>query len=99
MIVGTAGHIDHGKSALVQALTGRAMDRLADQMDQVMARMEAADKANNAYHGCGPRLNEPKDPSAWLSPDHAPWAKLENEKPQGETIAYDELIKRWTNNQ
>ena len=31
MIVGTAGHIDHGKSALVQALTGRRMDRLAEE--------------------------------------------------------------------
>ena len=28
MIIGTAGHIDHGKSALVAALTGRPMDRL-----------------------------------------------------------------------
>ena len=27
MIIVTAGHIDHGKSALVEALTGRAMDR------------------------------------------------------------------------
>ncbi|MBA3259990.1 MAG: selenocysteine-specific translation elongation factor [Gemmatimonadales bacterium] len=31
MILGTAGHIDHGKSALVTALTGRAMDRLAEE--------------------------------------------------------------------
>jgi selenocysteine-specific elongation factor len=31
MIIGTAGHIDHGKSALIQALTGRAMDRLAEE--------------------------------------------------------------------
>jgi translation initiation factor IF-2 len=31
MIIGTAGHIDHGKSALVTALTGRAMDRLAEE--------------------------------------------------------------------
>ena len=31
MIVGTAGHIDHGKSALVTALTGVPMDRLADE--------------------------------------------------------------------
>jgi selenocysteine-specific elongation factor len=31
MIVGTAGHIDHGKSKLVEALTGRAMDRLAEE--------------------------------------------------------------------
>ncbi len=31
MIVGTAGHIDHGKSALVTALTGSPMDRLAEE--------------------------------------------------------------------
>ena len=77
----------------------QAMDRLADQMDGLMARMEAADKANHTYHDCGPRLNKPKDPKEWLSKDHAPWAKLDNEKPPGETIAYDELIKRWTQNQ
>ena len=31
MIIGTAGHIDHGKSTLVTALTGKAMDRLAEE--------------------------------------------------------------------
>jgi selenocysteine-specific elongation factor len=31
MIIGTAGHIDHGKSALVTALTGRPMDRLPEE--------------------------------------------------------------------
>ena len=31
MIIGTAGHIDHGKSALVTAPTGRAVDRLAEE--------------------------------------------------------------------
>lgn len=31
MIIGTAGHIDHGKSALVTAITGRAVDRLAEE--------------------------------------------------------------------
>jgi len=71
-----------------------AMARLASEMDQVMSRMERADKANNTYGGCGPRLNEPKDPSAWLGKGGAK-AKLANEKPQGETIAYDELVKRW----
>src|SRR5262245_50889768 len=30
-VVGTAGHIDHGKSALVQALTGTDPDRLAEE--------------------------------------------------------------------
>ncbi len=31
VIIGTAGHVDHGKSALVTALTGRPMDRLAEE--------------------------------------------------------------------
>src|SRR6202048_1297146 len=31
VIVGTAGHIDHGKSSLVQALTGTDPDRLAEE--------------------------------------------------------------------
>jgi selenocysteine-specific elongation factor len=31
MIIGTAGHIDHGKSALVTALTGRPVDRLLEE--------------------------------------------------------------------
>lgn len=73
-----------------------AMDRLAEEMDVTMARMQAADEAANTYGGCGPRLNEPKDPSEWLGKENGPAAKLENEKEQGQTIAYDELIKRWT---
>jgi selenocysteine-specific elongation factor len=31
MIIGTAGHIDHGKSTLLEALTGRRMDPLAEE--------------------------------------------------------------------
>src|SRR6516165_5295220 len=31
MIIGTAGHIDHGKSALVRALTGVETDRLREE--------------------------------------------------------------------
>ena len=73
----------------------QAMDRLAGEMDQVMARMQAADEQANVYGGCGPRLNDEKDPSEWLGKSDGPKAKLANEKPQGETIAYDELIKRW----
>jgi glycerol transport system substrate-binding protein len=72
-----------------------AMDRLAGEMDQTMARMQQADEQANVYGGCGPRLNEEKDPSEWLGKEDGPAAKLDNEKPQGETIAYEELIKRW----
>ena len=35
------------------------------------------------------------DPSKWLSDKGAPWAKLANEKPKGETIAYDALLNAW----
>ena len=31
VIIGTAGHIDHGKTALIKALTGRDTDRLAEE--------------------------------------------------------------------
>lgn len=72
----------------------QAMDRLAGEMDQVMARMQSADERANVYGGCGPRLNEEKDASAWLGKGGAK-AKLENEKPKGQTIAYEEIIKRW----
>ena len=74
-----------------------AMDRLASEMDQIMGRMQAADEANKTYGGCGPRLNEPKDPSEWLGKADGPKAKIENEKEQGVTVAYDEIIKQWSN--
>jgi glycerol transport system substrate-binding protein len=74
----------------------QAMDRLANEMDTVMARMQAADEAADTYGGCGPRLNAEVDPAEWLGKEDGPAAKLDNEKEQGETIAYDELIKRWT---
>ena len=73
----------------------QAMDRLAAEMDSVMARMQAADEKAGTYGGCGPRLNKPVDPAIWLNKPGAPKAKLANEKPKGETIAYEELIKRW----
>jgi selenocysteine-specific elongation factor len=34
VVVGTAGHIDHGKSALVQALTGTDPDRLKEEKER-----------------------------------------------------------------
>ncbi len=74
----------------------QAMDRLAGEMDLIMSRMEAADKANKAYGGCGPRLNPEKKAEEWLGKADGPAAKLANEKEKGQTIAYDELIKRWT---
>jgi glycerol transport system substrate-binding protein len=67
-----------------------AMDDLADQMDRILARLERAGMKN-----CPPKLNAKKDPAAWLSPNAAPWSKLANEKPKGETIAYEKLLQAW----
>jgi glycerol transport system substrate-binding protein len=67
-----------------------AMDSLAEQMDRILARLERAGMKN-----CAPKLNAKKDPSAWLSPNAAPWSRLANEKPKGETIAYDRLLEAW----
>jgi len=72
----------------------QAMDRLAGEMDTVMARMQSADEKAGTYGGCGPRLNEEREASYWLNKPGSPKAKV-NEKPQGETIDYDELVKRW----
>ena len=65
----------------------QAMDRLAEEMDLVMSRMEAADKASKAYGGCGPRLNKPREASYWLNKKGSPKAKRD-EKPQGKTVPY-----------
>ncbi len=71
-----------------------AMDQLAEEMDAIMARMQRADEKAKIYGGCGPRLNKKSDPEFWLKKPGSPKAKI-NEKPRGETINYNELIKRW----
>jgi glycerol transport system substrate-binding protein len=68
----------------------QAMDNLAEEMDQVMARLERAGMAQ-----CPPKLNAKSDPAKWLSDKGAPWKKLANEKPKGETIAYEKLLNAW----
>ncbi|MDC8758198.1 ABC transporter substrate-binding protein [Janthinobacterium fluminis] len=80
---------------VAQAVTGEktpqlAMDNLAEEMDQVMARLQRA-----GMKACAPKLNPKGDPNKYLSDTAAPWKKLANEKPKGETIAYDKLLQAW----
>ena len=35
-VIGTAGHVDHGKTALINALTGMDPDRLQEEKDRGM---------------------------------------------------------------
>ncbi|MCF8510594.1 MAG: ABC transporter substrate-binding protein [Rhodobacteraceae bacterium] len=68
-----------------------ALDSLCAEQEKVLIRLEKS----GAQGDLGPVMNEEKDPQFWLDEPGSPVAKLDNEKPQGETIAYDELIKSW----
>ena len=68
-----------------------ALDNLARAQDRVMQRLERA----NVQGECGPKLNEERDPEYWLNQPGAPKARLNDEKPQGRTIAYEELLESW----
>lgn len=70
----------------------QALDALCEAQEKVLERLE-----KSAVQGdIGPKMNEPKDPKEWLDAPGAPKPKLDNEKPQPETINYDELVKSWT---
>ncbi len=80
-----------GEAVAGEVTPDTAMDNLAEEMDKVMARIERA----GVQGDCGPKLNDEQDASVWLDQEGSPKAKLDNEKPQGETVDYDELIKSW----
>ncbi len=67
-----------------------AMDKLAEEMEDVMARLQTAGMMH-----CTPKLNPKSAAGKYLSDKGAPWKKLSNEKPKGETIAYDRLLEAW----
>jgi len=68
-----------------------ALDALCAEQEKVLERIERA----GVQGDIGPKMNEEQDAQIWLDAPGAPVAKLENEKPQGETIDYDTLIKSW----
>ncbi|GJD49894.1 hypothetical protein OPKNFCMD_2630 [Methylobacterium crusticola] len=73
-----------------------AMDALAAAQDDVMARLERS----KVQGDCGPKLNPKTSAEHWFEQAQkdgniAPQRKLANEKPKGETIDYDTLIKSW----
>ena len=68
-----------------------AMDNLAEQQDRVLERLARHDVMGE----CGPRLNTPKEPEAWLSAPGAPKPALADEKPPGQTVPYATLLETW----
>ncbi|MCK5351760.1 carbohydrate ABC transporter substrate-binding protein, partial [bacterium] len=80
-----------GEAVAGEVTVSTAMNNLAKEQDKVLARIERA----NVQGECGPKLNEEKKESYWLGQPGAPKPKLKNEKPKGETVDYDKLIKAW----
>jgi len=68
-----------------------AMDSLAEQQDRVLERLARHDVMGE----CGPALNPESAPEIWLARPGAPKARLANEKPQGITVSYDDLLATW----
>ncbi len=80
-----------GEAVAGEVTVSTAMDNLAKEQDKILMRLERA----GILGECGPKLNKPVDESVWLKKPGSPKAKLANEKPQGETVNYDKLIKAW----
>ncbi|WP_217636605.1 ABC transporter substrate-binding protein [Modicisalibacter muralis] len=79
------------QAASGESTAQEALDGLAEAQDRILERLERA----GVQEVCGPKLNEPRDPQYWIDQPGAPKPKLENEKPQGVTVAYEELLKSW----
>jgi glycerol transport system substrate-binding protein len=67
-----------------------AMDTLAREMDEVLADLQRVGMRN-----CTPRLNPQWAAERRLTLKGAPWQKIPNEKPPGETIPYKKLLQAW----
>lgn len=80
-----------GKAAAGETDAQGAMDALAKAQDEVMIRLERANPDAN----CAVKMNPEKTAKYWFDQPGAPYPKLANEKPKGETITYDNLVKRW----
>jgi glycerol transport system substrate-binding protein len=68
-----------------------ALNSLCVAQERLLQRLERA----GVQGEFGPKLNEERGEDYWLSQPGAPKAKIAQEKPQGVTVNYDELIKSW----
>lgn len=69
----------------------KALDGLAKAQDSIMNRLERA----QVMETCGPKLNDKRDAQYWLEQPGSPKPKLDNEKVQGKTVPYKQLLKQW----
>lgn len=78
-----------GEAVAGEVTPSQALDNLAAAQDKVMARIQRSGLQGK----CGPKLNPEKSAEYWLNQPGAPWPKLANEKPQGKTMPYDQIMK------
>ena len=78
-----------GEAVAGEVTPETALNNLAEAQDKVMERIGASGMQGE----CGPKLNPEKDPDYWYKQPGAPWPKLANEKPQGKTMPYDQIMK------
>ena len=80
-----------GEAVAGEVTVDTAMDNLAREQDKVLIRIARSKSQGDM----GPKMNDERDEAYWLKQPGSPKAKLANEKPQGETVNYDDLIKAW----
>ena len=80
-----------GEAVAGEVTVDKAMDNLAREQDKVLIRIARSKSQGDM----GPEMNDERDETYWLNQPGSPKAKLANEKPQGETVNYDDLIKAW----
>ncbi len=69
----------------------QAMDKLCADQEDFMSRLEKS----GVQGDIGPKMNPVQTAQYWFDQPGAPNPKLANEKPKGETVDYDTLIKSW----
>lgn len=82
-----------GRAAQGEATPKQALDGLAQALDRMLNRLDRSDRIKH----CKPKLNEAGNARYWLTQPGAPKPLLENEKPQGKTVPYRELLETWEN--
>jgi glycerol transport system substrate-binding protein len=65
-----------------------ALNNMAQQADDIMAGLE-----KKGMPKCAPKLNKKQPAEYWYSKGTAPFPKLANEKPKGETWSYEDSLK------
>jgi glycerol transport system substrate-binding protein len=78
-----------GEAVAGEVTPETALNNLAKAQDEIMERIGRSGLQGD----CGPKLNPERDPKYWYDQPGAPWPKLANEKPQGKTMPYDQIMK------